>query len=677
MAIWHYMSAGGDSGKSRGPEVWAPISREEWEKIQAEWQRHPRTPEIDWKARIRFGVIVPLHPTTELERRQCVGFDVTARVSRVGAARFSPNLQGLRLAFDRDVRGEDGFGYLILRVEGAEGTRPETAAGIPLTHIVMAPSLRVVPTPRPTYVVELSVPITPLDSTKREIEFESLDAFQRFTVRLQPRAGPTLGPSEAPAKVIGRRIQIAISLPSPVTSIADAEVIATLPIPRFQESFLLKLQTPLTGPELGLQPWTTSHLVLVPRTHDRLEHLFDPEFVGLVHVNLFRPISETRLVSGEVVPENLVPLAAGQVLPAGAAPQGAIDGLIFFGIPGGLTKPTPEDEVIQELYPGHSAIPMRLPAGTEALQVPKGTKAEEIEKRTGKKWTLYGSDPKGQGNWIYIKEEDDRKIVLQYARENWDNLKAVARAAGVAMDARYYVEAEQIAGRVLELKPGNFLALSVLAGAKCGVGKFTEGKEILQKVIAARPNSEYPHYLMAQVLLREKKIEEALESLKRAVYAAPEDRQAMNLMFVIYQDDLKDEREGLWQLLDVAATYPSSHGPLGFLSAVFQAKGNSDLAVEFARAAYERRQIEDTVSNLTAQLGMAGRTGEIIRFLDRIHSSSALGYKSLGNLATAYEESGDIRRALETLAQMRTVAPPDVVFQIDGWIDRLRRHPSS
>ncbi len=671
------MSAGGDSGKSRGPEVWAPISREEWDKIQAEWQRHPRTPEIDWKARIRSAVIVPLHPTTELERQQAEGFDVTGRVSRVGAARFSSNLQGLRLAFDREVSGEDGFGYLILRVEGAEGTRPVTPAGIPLMNVVMAPSLRVVPTPRPTYVVELSVPITPIDSSRRELKFESLDAFQRFTVRLQLQAGPTLGPSEVPANVIGRRIQIAISLPSPVMSIADAEVIATLPIPRFQESFLLKLQTQLTGPELGLPPWTTSHLVLVPRTQDRLEHLFDPEFVGLVHVNLFRAISESRLVSGEVVPENLVPLAAGQVLPAGAAPPGAINGLIFFGIPGGLTKPTPQDEEIQELYPGHSVIPMRLPAGTEALQVPKGTKAEEIEKRTGKKWTLYGSDSKGQGNWIYIKEEDDRKIILQYARENWDNLKAVARAAGVAMDARYYSEAEQIAGRVLELKPGNFLALSVLAGAKCGVGKYVEGKEILQRVIAARPNSEYPHYLMAQVLLREKKVDEALQSLKRAVYAAPEDRQAMNLMFVIYQDDLKDEREGLWQVLDVAAMYPSSHGPLGFLSAIFQAKGNPDLAVEFARASYERRQIEDTISNLTAQLGMAGRTGEIIRFLDRIRSSSPLGYKSLGNLATAYEEAGDIRKALETLTQMRTVAPPDVVFHIDGWIDRLRRHPSS
>ncbi len=111
------------------------------------------------------------------------------------------------------------------------------------------------------------------------------------------------------------------------------------------------------------------------------------------------------------------------------------------------------------------------------------------------------------------------------------------------MSEKYFPEAEQILERVLQLKPGNFLAASVLAGAKCGVKKLDEAKHILQGIIAARPNQAYPHYLMGQIFLQERNLPAAVQSLSRAVQIHPEDRQALNLLFVVYQDDLKTKRK--------------------------------------------------------------------------------------------------------------------------------------
>ncbi len=98
--------------------------------------------------------------------------------------------------------------------------------------------------------------------------------------------------------------------------------------------------------------------------------------------------------------------------------------------------------------------------------------------------------------------------------------------------------------------------------------------------------------------------------------------------------------------------------------------------MEYARAAFERRQVDDTLSNLSAQLGEAGREGEVVQLLERYRALIQKDYRSLGNLATAYGELGNVQKALETLDQMQAVAPPNLGAYIENWKNRLRSQPS-
>ncbi len=351
--------------------------------------------------------MIAVHPSTEEERIQATGFDTAGRANLVGQPRYPWPARDLGLRVKRRVKGEDGVNYLVLTVEGDSRQVPGPQPGRNQAEVVMAPALRLAPTPRPTYVVELSIPLEPIQEDAQALRFASLDAFQKVTVRLRPKDEPESTEAGVPPSPIGRKIQIAVTLPSPIRSIPHATVAQAVTLPRFHEAFLLKLDMPLTGPDIGPTPWTTSHLLLTPRTFDRLEHLFDPEFIGKVHVNLYRPISEKLLLSGEAAPENLVPLTSGEAVPEGSAPAGALGGILFFGLPGEPTQRSPEDEVIQELYPSKMPIQIHLPPATKMLRVPRGTNAADVEKSTGKKWRLYGTDTKGGGDWIYVSVEDD------------------------------------------------------------------------------------------------------------------------------------------------------------------------------------------------------------------------------------------------------------------------------
>ncbi len=597
---------------------------------------------------------VPLHLTTREEENSAAGFDIVGRQSRVATPRFRKSTGLPSMSVERTVLGEDGLTYLVLRLSEAVAVESPDGDQRQVAQVVMAPSLRVLADPSPTYVVELACVLQPIGAA--DLKFEALDAFQKVTVRLRPRGGGAL-PAEPSPTLLGKTIQLAVSLPSPVIDIPHATIVRTVDAKGRSDGYLAKLVTPLQGPRVGPWSWRTGHIVLLPRDGDRLEHVFHPGFLGIVHVNVFRPISEEKVVRGAADPDNLVPIAVAQALPQGSAPPGSVDGALLFGVTGGLPEPTLLDEPIDELRPGATPLGIKLPAGTQVLVVPRGTPTEEVERKMGKKMKLYGDDPRGGGRWMYIARDDDRRILSETAKGYWDDYRTLAQIAGIALDDQYYREAEILLSRILELKPGNYMARCSYAGALAGTGKIADGERILLQVVGERPSMAYPLRLLSQIYSKRGDMARTIEYARKAALAEPEEWLALNMLFLTYEEHGR-EREGLWELQDLAARYIMSHGPLEFLSSHFESKGQIDLGIEFARGAFERRQNDDTFSALTGRLGKAGRIDAVIGLASTFRDAPWFGYKSLGNLATAYKEASQLPLALETVNKMLPLTPP-------------------
>lgn len=664
-----------DGGKGDSTHVWLPMSPEEYRQMQEERKKWPSVPKFDYRDELRNRRIITLHQTTEHEEGLA---EWTAPVSQLSERKRSmlstiaklPPLDLLRI-----VRDENGNEYFLASPASDILINDEKSAPSPIPHILVSPMIRVFPSPGPTYVLALSAYDKPVGESESAIQSSSIDPFVKFTARLVNRDRQEDAESTMP--LIGQRLQLAITLPSPLVRIPIGTVVQEVPIGEElgPEAYLLKLEEPIIGPSIGIKPWQTNHLVIAPRfRRHRIRFLFDRETLGPVHVNVFRAVSEERLLSGDAFPNNMIPFAVAMLLTPGAAPEGAVDGMIMFGYPPGTSfEPKKEDEAIEELTDdSQGQIQMTMTEDVQAIHVPEGTSEEDVEKKTGKKMKLYGPGPSGSGKWLYITEDDDRRILLGNARLHWDDPKVLARYAHLAMREDYWAEEEAILLRLLELRPGNYLIMSMLAGAKLGTNKPEEAEKILEKVIADRPQRYYPRFLLGQLRWKQKRFEEAIEQYNGALHANPDYSDAMTSLYFVYKEELGKEKAGLEHILGIGATYTTAHGPLHFLAQIHESD-NPEIAVEFARASCERRPTSDSIGELSGLLGKSGRSDDVIALVEHFRGRQDVGLIALNNLATSYELKEDYSRASEAVSVIIETLPVHQRGQFQEWLSALSK----
>ena len=659
--------------------VWSPYTKEQLRAQEEEKKRRPALKELNLIEELTGREVVVLHPTSEAENREAFPrLDPLEGIAGVGQVAEWSFSELPILTFDRLIKISENNEFALLRpcgsmtIKGGDG-RDATAKGI-----IMAGSLRILPKERPLYIVGLAPLLVNVDESVQTLSQADIGKFCSFTVRI-PRKDRG---KEPPVNLPGTAVQFAMTLPGPFAALPDGVIVKKLDTEDgkewFSEAFLVKLTAPLVGLNLGIPPWQTDYVVIAPRYDGgRVRYGLDSDFVGYASVNLLRPINEQKVLEGHPDPGNLIPYAAARLLPAGTAPAGVIDGTFFYGVPHGeidesVSFTAPEDQDIPELhFDPKTMTQMTMPADMLAIAVKAGTPATEIEKKTGKKMKLYGSSSTNPSKgWIYIAEEDDRLIVRSQAKRVWNDYKELAKLVALSMNEGYLPEAEEFLNRLLELKPGNRLAICLLAGVKAGRGNFVESERMLKEVLAKYPFWGFPKMQLVKVYLLQNKIEDARVLLNEAVVGNPDDLDRIGLLYRMYVDHLKNERGGRWRILALAASYPLTPGPLVAL-ATLTSDENKQASLEFARAACERRSDDMTIASFSGSLGEAGRVEEAIAVLEHFRAANMLGEKSLGNLAFAYESAKKPDRAVEIVRQLKEKSAYADFPSLDAWEKRL------
>lgn len=189
---------------------------------------------------------------------------------------------------------------------------------------------------------------------------------------------------------------------------------------------------------------------------------------------------------------------------------------------------------------------------------------------------------------------------------NADRPDALTALAGIYVDAGNYAEAERWFDAALDLDPAWVQALANFADLRRLTGQDAESAELLERAVAARPDNASVRYAYGLSLVRLRRAEDSLAQFRGAAELAPENA-GYAYAHGIALNSTGQSDESVRVLADALQRFPGDGNLLQALMTIERDRGNTNIALEYARrlagvrpadASIEAfiRQLESTVS---------------------------------------------------------------------------------
>ena len=255
----------------------------------------------------------------------------------------------------------------------------------------------------------------------------------------------------------------------------------------------------------------------------------------------------------------------------------------------------------------------------------------------------------------------DDESFMRTAKENTDN-------GDFEGAAEFYLKA-------LGINPKNSQAHAYLGGLLLNQGRFKEAREHLERALKLNPKDSVAHFNLGNILATEQRYDKALSSWKKAVQSAPDLIDAYNNMgIVLFSLGREDDAEEIMER-GIAAN-PKSAEARSNLGRLLYSMGRRAEAVT---AWQEAVKLDDMYFD--AHQILSARMVEERNFPSAIeHLKAALRVRPkdihcLMALASSYAETGDKRRAVETIGRALRLAKDEGDEEIEEECQtRLRQY---
>ena len=184
---------------------------------------------------------------------------------------------------------------------------------------------------------------------------------------------------------------------------------------------------------------------------------------------------------------------------------------------------------------------------------------------------------------------------------NADRPDALTALAGVYVNAGDYAEAERWFTAALDLDPAWVQALANLADLRRLTGRDAESAALLERAVTARPDNASVQYAYGLSLVRLGRAEDALVQFRSAAELAP-DNPGYAYAYGIALNSTGQSDASVRVLADALARFPIDENLLQALMTIERDRGNTDVALGYARRLAEVRPGDVSIGAFIQQL---------------------------------------------------------------------------